>query len=514
MSLRNRLALAGGAVVLAALVLASLVLYPALSAKLNEQHDADLITAAGQAPDLIRAFKQKSQAAADEAASGGATDGTKDPAKGGTKGAAPEGSDEGTSGGTKDPAKDGSKDGSKDSSGDGGGVSPQVVFPTVPVQVGSALLQFVLPPVAAGPTDDFVEVSPVDVLVAQGTRPAYFHDADYDGRHYRIYTTEMADSPGVLVRTAVLTAVVNSTLRRLAMLLVAITAGGCVLAAVAGRLAAGRVLRPVRQLTETVEHVTATQDLTARLTSDGRDEIARLTRSFAAMMAALEESVGAQRRLVADASHELRTPLTSLTTNLELLGEGPGVADPQAPALVAEARAQAAELTSLVNDLVDLGRYGQARPHTEDVRLDLLAGRVLERAAGRSPRPEFAAELLPCLVHADPDAVERAIGNLVDNAVKWSPAGGRITVATDAAGNVTVSDEGPGIPAADLPFVFDRFYRSPAARSLPGSGLGLAIVRQVAETYGGGVAAEPLPQGVRMRLWLQPVQPVKPPAGS
>ncbi|MFI0899384.1 sensor histidine kinase [Streptomyces sp. NPDC020983] len=495
MSLRNRLALAGGAVVLAALVLASLVLYPALGAKLNEQHDADLVSAAGQAPDLIRAFKQKGQAAAEEAASGGATDGTKGRAKDGTK----------------DPAKDNSKDGSRDSGGDGGEVSPQAVFPTGPVQVGSALLQFVLPPVAVGPTDGFVGVSALDVQVARGTRTAYFHDADYAGRHYRIYTTELADSPGVLVRTAVPTAVVSSTLRRLSMLLVAITAGGCVLAAVAGRLAAGRVLRPVRQLTETVEHVTATQDLTARLTADGRDEIARLTRSFAAMMAALEESVGAQRRLVADASHELRTPLTSLTTNLELLGEGPGLADPQAPALVAEARAQAAELTSLVNDLVDLGRYEQARPHTEDVRLDLLAARVLERAAARSPRADLAAELAPCLVHADPDAVERAIGNLVDNAVKWSPEGGRITVATDAAGSVTVSDEGPGIPAADLPFVFDRFYRSPAARSLPGSGLGLAIVRQIAETYGGEVTAEPLPQGVRMRLRLPPVEPA---AGS
>jgi two-component system sensor histidine kinase MprB len=187
------------------------------------------------------------------------------------------------------------------------------------------------------------------------------------------------------------------------------------------------------------------------------------------------------------------------------------LADPQAPALVADARAQAAELTSLVNDLVDLGRYERARPHTEDVRLDLLAARVLERAAARSPRADLVAELVPCLVHADPDAVERAIGNLVDNAVKWSPEGGRITVATDAGGSVTVSDEGPGIPAADLPFVFDRFYRSPAARSLPGSGLGLAIVRQIAETYGGGVAVEPLPQGVRMRLRLPPVRP---PAGD
>ncbi|WUH93865.1 HAMP domain-containing histidine kinase [Streptomyces sp. NBC_00433] len=451
MSLRNRLALAGGAVVLAALALASLVLYPSLGAKLHEQHDTDLVSAAAQAPDLVRAFKQKNATAAVK-----------------------------------------------------GRDADEPVIPTGPVDVGSALLQFLVPPVSAGPADGFTDISDRDVAVAQGEQPAYFHDAAYDGRHYRIYTAAMADSPGVLVRTAVLTSVVQGTLDRLAFLLVAIAAGGCALAAVAGRLAAGRVLRPVRQLTEAVEHVTATQDLTARLSADGRDEIARLTRSFAAMMAALDESVGAQRRLVADASHELRTPLTSLTTNLELLGEGPALADPQAPALVAEARAQAAELTSLVNDLVDLGRYGSVRAHTEDTRLDLLARRVLDRAAARSPRLDFTAELVPCMVRADPDAVERAIGNLVDNAVKWSPEGGRITVVTTAGGVVSVSDRGPGIPAADLPFVFDRFYRSPAARSLPGSGLGLAIVRQIAETHGGTVAAEPLPRGVRLRLALPP----------
>ncbi|MFG1806439.1 ATP-binding protein [Streptomyces sp. NPDC049040] len=453
MTLRNRLALAGGAVVFAALVLASLVLYPSLRVKLNDQHDAGLVTAAAQAPDLIRAFKEKNAAKVEPDAGPGRS-----------------------------------------------------VIPEKPVDVGPTLVQFVIPPVAAGPTDGFVDISDRDAAVADGTQPAYFHDADYAGTRYRIYTAPMPDDPHTLVRTAVPTSVVHSTLDRLAMLLVGITAGGCVLAAGAARLAAGRVLRPVRQLTDTVEHVTATQDLTARLSADGRDEIARLTRSFAAMMAALDESVGAQRRLVADASHELRTPLTSLTTNLELLGEGPGLDDPQAPELVREARVQAAELTSLVNDLVDLGRYGGARAHTEDTRLDLLARRVLDRAAARSPRLSFTADLAPCLVHADPDAVERAIGNLVDNAVKWSPDGGRITVTATADGTVSVSDGGPGIPAADLPYVFDRFYRSPAARSLPGSGLGLAIVRQIAETHGGSVAAEPLAQGVRLRLSLPPTR--------
>ncbi|MFI1091204.1 sensor histidine kinase [Streptomyces sp. NPDC020917] len=488
MNLRNRVALAGGAVVLAALAVASLVLYPSLSTRLKAQHDSALLAAAQQAPDLVRAFKQK---AAGRTAS---PQGSADPkASASPKGAAdPKAS--------ADPKGQGG-DGSSGSPG----LDPGSVIPQRPFDVGSILLQFVVAPVEVGPSGGFVDVTATDVAVADGRHAPYFEDVVYGGVGYRVYTAPLIGNDGTLVRAAVPTSVVGTTLRRLELLLLCITAAGSVLAALAARLAAARVLRPVRRLSDTVEHVTATQDLSARLTADGNDEIARLTRSFAAMMTALDDSVGAQRRLVADASHELRTPLTSLTTNLELLGEGAGVADPQAPLLVSEARAQAAELTTLVNDLVDLGRYGSAtRAHTEDVRVDLLARRVVDRAAARAPHLAFSAELEPCMVHGDPDALERAIGNLVDNAVKWSPDGGPVAVTTTRAGAVSVSDRGPGIPAADLPYVFDRFYRSPTARSLPGSGLGLAIVRQIAETHGGGVAAQPLEQGVRLVLTLPP----------
>jgi two-component system sensor histidine kinase MprB len=116
----------------------------------------------------------------------------------------------------------------------------------------------------------------------------------------------------------------------------------------------------------------------------------------------------------------------------------------------------------------------------------------------------FELDLAASHVWADTDALERAIGNLVDNAIKWSPPGGRVRVVV-TGGDVAVSDEGPGIPAADLPFIFDRFYRSPTARARPGSGLGLAIVRQIAETHGGRISAEPRPRGVCLRLSLPAV---------
>jgi two-component system sensor histidine kinase MprB len=279
-------------------------------------------------------------------------------------------------------------------------------------------------------------------------------------------------------------------------------------AAVLALLAAGRVLRPVGRLTETVERIRATGDLSAPIETPGQDEISRLGQAFAAMTAALDESAGSQRRLVADASHELRTPLTSLITNLELLAERPD--DPSVPALAAAALAEAGELRVLVNDLVELARDGQASFHIEDVRLDLVAERVAARAASRAPGLRYELDFRPTLVRGDPDALERAIGNLVDNALKWSPPDGRIRISA-AGGTVEVSDDGPGIPADDLPYVFDRFYRSAQARALPGSGLGLAIVRRIADVHHGTVEAIPLQHGVKFRISV-PEAIVDPPA--
>jgi len=443
-NLRWRVGLAGGAVVLGTLAAVSAIVYPALTSQLHAQLDAALVEAAKAAPLTLQEIKARLAA----------------------------------------------------TQGDG------VPAFNKPLNLGSSLLQVVDPadPAAGG------ELAPVDqhdLAVADGTGPPYFREVDYRGQRYRLYTTLLSGKGGdrTLVRVARPLTEQQATLNRLRLLLVGLTLAGTAGAAAVARLAAGRVLHPVGRLTDAVERVTATQDLTASMPAGGRDEIGRLAGSFAAMMAALDGSVRAQRQLVADASHELRTPLTSLTTNLELLDEPAGTADPQAPALVHAAREQAGELTVLVNDLVELSRYGQVELHTEDTRLDLLAEQAVRRAAARTTAVRFETRLTPTQVRADPDAVERAIGNLLDNAVKWSPPDGRILVAV-AAGEVTVTDDGPGIPAEDLPHIFDRFYRSPTARALPGSGLGLAIVRQIAETHGGRVTAEPQPRGVRLRLSL------------
>lgn len=198
-------------------------------------------------------------------------------------------------------------------------------------------------------------------------------------------------------------------------------------------------------------------------------------------------SLNAQRQLVADASHELRTPLTTVKTNVEVLARAE-LSEKERKVILGDVAEQIDELALLITDIVELARGVEPSSELEEVRLDLLVADAVDRARRLTARGTFVTELEPCLVLAVPSRLDRAVSNLLDNAVKWSPPAGKIEV-TVADGEVSVRDHGPGIDEADLSFVFDRFYRAPAARSLPGSGLGLAIVRQVAESHGGQVVA-------------------------
>ncbi|MGZ6709428.1 MAG: HAMP domain-containing sensor histidine kinase, partial [Solirubrobacteraceae bacterium] len=233
------------------------------------------------------------------------------------------------------------------------------------------------------------------------------------------------------------------------------------------------------------------------------DEPGRLAGAFNAMLGALESSRDAQRQLVADASHELRTPLTSIRANVELLERARDMPPPDRAAILASVRGQLEDLTILVGDLVDLARPGgRAHEPPQELRLDSLVQDAVERARRHAPATEFAVTTEPCTVSGSRARLARAVGNLLENAVKWGPPGAPVEV-TASAGEVTVRDHGPGIADDDLPHVFDRFYRAPAARGLPGSGLGLAIVKHVADAHGGTVVAEGAPgDGTRLRLTL------------
>jgi len=328
--------------------------------------------------------------------------------------------------------------------------------------------------------------------VARGNSPSFFMDETVADTHVRLLTFPYA--PGYAVQVARPLTEVDESLSRLRTFLILIAIGGVGAAAALGLVVSRAALAPVRRLTDTTEKVTMTGDLSERIDVSGRDELSRLATSFNSMLAALEESNRAQRQLVADASHELRTPLTSLRTNIEVLASDRALPPAERSRLLSDVVEQLGEMTMLIAELIELARAEQQTAEPEDVRLDLAAVDALERAQRNHPEVKFTSTLEESVVHGVPSTIERAIGNLLDNAAKWSVAGGNVELGV-SDGTVTVRDHGPGIAAEDLPYVFDRFYRARTARGMPGSGLGLAIVRQVAEAHGGEVVAEPAAGG-------------------
>jgi len=242
----------------------------------------------------------------------------------------------------------------------------------------------------------------------------------------------------------------------------------------------------------------------------GKDELSQLARRFNEMLAALEDSTRAQRQLVADASHELRTPLTSLRTNIEVLARDRPLPPGERERLLEDVVEQLGEMTALINELIELARGEQPASPPEEMRLDLVTEAAVARVQRNRPAVRFVTDLDESTIVGVPGSLERAIGNLLDNAAKWSPPNG-IVVVTVHDGEVTVRDQGPGIADEDLPYVFDRFYRSTRARGMPGSGLGLAIVRQVVHAHGGEVTAEHADGGgTLMRLRLPVTAPSEP----
>lgn len=300
-------------------------------------------------------------------------------------------------------------------------------------------------------------------------------------------------------------------MRQAAGLLAVIGAAGVLLAAGLGYWVSRTGLAPVARLTATAERIASTRDPRHRIElppgPPGRqDEVTRLAASFNTMLGELEQSVTAQRRLVADASHELRTPLTALRTNAELLARADRLTDAQRDRAAGALARQLREVTGLVNDLIELARDEEPTPLLEEVRLASLAEHAVTAARAHWPSTPFTLHIAPDAAETVrpgvPARLTRLLTNLLDNAAKFSPAGLPVEVELTAsrhAGSgtgtgqrleLTVRDHGPGITTEDLPYVFDRFYRAETARALPGSGLGLAMARQIARAHGAELTAE------------------------
>jgi two-component system, OmpR family, sensor histidine kinase MprB len=327
--------------------------------------------------------------------------------------------------------------------------------------------------------------------VASGEKSAFFRDATVGGTHVRIYTTRLDSSTAAEIARPLTE--VDHSLERIRILFLLISFVAVAGAAAIGLAVARTTLRPVQRLTADAERIAVTGNLNERADEGRSDELGRLAGAFNTMLDALGRSVSAQRQLVGDASHELRTPLASARANLELVELHETLPVDERRRLLEEASAELREMTDLIEGLVELARADAETPVKERVRLDLLVEDAVGTAGRRSPTP-IRTHLTPTVVEAAPAAVSRAVANLIDNAIKWSPDGAPVEV-TVRDGTVTVRDHGPGIDAADLPRIFDRFYRAPAARTLPGAGLGLAIVLQVAEAHGGTITAEPAAGG-------------------
>ncbi|AZM55598.1 two-component sensor histidine kinase [Streptomyces sp. WAC 01529] len=345
--------------------------------------------------------------------------------------------------------------------------------------------------------------------VASGQQAPYYTSFTLPGgKPGRMYTTTFGD--GDAVQVALRADIAERGVRQAAALLLAVGGAGVLLSAVGGYWVSRTGLAPITRLTATAERIAATRDARHRIElppdppgREGRargrgrhgrqDEVTRLAATFNTMLAELEESVAARRRLVADASHELRTPLTALRTNAELLAKADRLTQAQRERASGALGRQLREVTGLVNDLIELAREEEPQPLLEEVRLADLAAHAVDAARGHWPAVPFTLQIAPdaadLSIPGVPARLSRLLTNLLDNAAKFSPPGAPVELALSTT-ELTVRDHGPGIADEDLPHVFDRFYRAEKARALPGSGLGLAMARQIAHAHGAELTAE------------------------
>jgi two-component system, OmpR family, sensor histidine kinase MprB len=317
-------------------------------------------------------------------------------------------------------------------------------------------------------------------------------DQEVAGERLRVGSLQLPG--GEIVQVARPLEEVDSALQDLLLLLALLSVGGIGLAAALGAIVSRTSLAPVRRFTTRTEAIADRPDFGERLPVETDDELGRLARSFNSTLDALETSLAAQRRLVSDASHELRTPLTSLRANVELLLRERELPESERRELIGDVVEQLDDLAMLGDDIVELARRGEHADETDEIPLHEVVDEAIERARRHAPEIEFHSDLEPWVTVGAPRRIGRAVYNLLDNAAKWSPQGATVEVEL-RDGELTVRDHGPGFTPEDLPHVFDRFYRSPGARSMPGSGLGLAIVKQVVEGHGGYVSARNSPGG-------------------
>ena len=384
-------------------------------------------------------------------------------------------------------------------------------------RVTGAYFELVLANGTTIPTSN-VPIDPTIRAIAKGHGGQILRTVYFGGESYRELVVPLAANSVVICNsgpcrvpsTSAELFVVNISgqigeLRQLVRTLLAVAAGGLLLALGLGLLIARAALRPLEKVTNEIEEVAETSDLTRRIDEGGADELGRLRRVFNRLMNSVQSSENLQRQLVADASHELRTPLTSLRTNAQVLSRASELPTEDLHQLTNDMVTQVDELAALVTDLAELSRGDRSEGAVVQLHLDECVDECVDTARTYARIKDVAidVEVEPSLVSGRQDRLVRAISNLLTNAIKFTPAAGRIVVRS-SHGVVTVSDTGPGIADDERDRVFDRFWRSASARSLPGSGLGLSIVAQVVDEFGGTVRVDRDPElgGARFTIVL------------
>jgi two-component system, OmpR family, sensor histidine kinase MprB len=338
-----------------------------------------------------------------------------------------------------------------------------------------------------------LSVSARVLAVARGKSGSFFTTARVKGVHAEVLT--VADTHGgEAVQIALPLTEVDSVLHGLLLPYGLLVGGGVLLGLLLAAALSRSALAPIERFLQTTESMDVDQEHPGRLEESGASELRRLAASFNRTLDALERSIEAQRSLVADASHELRTPIAALRSNIQIFLESHRLPLAERIELQRSIITELDELTEVIADVMELARGATPTDQREPVELDVLVSEAVERAQRRTPGLRFELDLQPTVIDAAVEQVARAVGNVIENACKWSPPDGTIVVQL-SDGTVSVRDHGPGFHKQDLEHAFDRFYRAEDARRLPGSGLGLAIVKQTADAHHGKAVATNAPGG-------------------